>query len=214
MNYENVDENVDENATYKIACENVKKIVNAIKAIKIKYYPNFDRISAEDKKIFDKLQQQLEIISEENGLNDLKVALMGEVRARFDYNIGNEGETPQIDNNILQACYGAIDAQAEALSKGKIGQAKMCQQTLKKYEGKIKGTEQGKQLLDLIETYKREKISQLCITAEKIKNSNLAWKDKIKGFLRPEDVESRKRIAEEIASLSKNTARENPDMVR
>ena len=210
MNYENV----DENATYKIACENVKKIVNAIKALKIKYYPNFDRISEEDKTTFHKLQQQLEKISEENGLNDLKVALMEEISAKFDYNVGNEGEAPKTDNNMLQACYGAIDAQAEALSKGKIGQAIRCQQKLRECIEEIERTGQGQQLLELINKYKRERIGQLCITAEKIKDSNLAWKDKIKSFLRPADVESRKKIAEEIASLSKNTTRETPDMVR
>ena len=42
-------ENLDENAKYLAACENVKKIVNAIKSIKIKYYPNFAKISEADK---------------------------------------------------------------------------------------------------------------------------------------------------------------------
>ena len=50
-------ENVDENARYLTACENVKKIVNAIKSIKIKYYPNFAKISEADKKVYDEFDE-------------------------------------------------------------------------------------------------------------------------------------------------------------
>ena len=35
--------------------QNVKKIVNVIKSIKIKYYPNFAKISDEDRKIYEQL---------------------------------------------------------------------------------------------------------------------------------------------------------------
>ena len=39
-------EKIDEEARYLKACENVKKIVNAIKNIKMKYYTNFAKISS------------------------------------------------------------------------------------------------------------------------------------------------------------------------
>ena len=57
-------ENIDENARYLKACENVKKIVNAIKNIKMKYYTNFAKISSEDKKVYEQLNKNLEITSE------------------------------------------------------------------------------------------------------------------------------------------------------
>ena len=72
-------ENIDENAKYLTACENVKKIVNAIKLIKIKYYPNFSKISEKDKQVYKELEVNLEKISEDNNLNRLKDALMEEV---------------------------------------------------------------------------------------------------------------------------------------
>ena len=69
-------ENVDENARYLKACENVKKIVNAIKTIKMKYYTNFAKISTEDRDIYNQLETNLEKISQENNLTRLKDALM------------------------------------------------------------------------------------------------------------------------------------------
>ena len=41
-------ENAEENAKYLQACENVKKIANAIKKIKMKYYTNFAKITNEE----------------------------------------------------------------------------------------------------------------------------------------------------------------------
>lgn len=120
-------ENVDENARYLTACENVKKIVNAIKSIKIKYYPNFAKISEADKKVYDELELNLEKISEDNNLNRLKTALMEEVSAKYDKkDMKNKPRDPKFLDNGLLACYGAIDAQQKALSQGKISQAKIC----------------------------------------------------------------------------------------
>ena len=44
MEYEKSEEDIK----YRSACENVKKIVNAIKFLKIKYYLDFSKISKED----------------------------------------------------------------------------------------------------------------------------------------------------------------------
>ena len=49
-------EKIDEEARYLKACENVKKIVNAIKNIKMKYYTNFAKISSEDNNYVVKLK--------------------------------------------------------------------------------------------------------------------------------------------------------------
>ena len=162
-------ENVDENARYLAACENVKKIVNAIKSIKIKYYPNFAKISEEDKKVYDELEFNLEKISEDNNLTRLKTALMEEVSAKYDKkDIKSELRDPQFLDNGLLACYGAIDAQQKALSQGKISQAKRCQNILKQYMEEIDSIEFRKLIID----YKREKFGELIRDREAVQRKN------------------------------------------
>ncbi len=162
-------ENVDENARYLTACENVKKIVNAIKSIKIKYYPNFAKISDEDKKVYEQLEFNLEKISEDNNLNRLKNALMEEVSAKYDKkDIKNETRNPQFLDNGLLACYGAIDAQQKALSQGRISQAKKCQNILKQYMKEIDSIE----FRMLIINYKREKFGELIRDREVVQKKN------------------------------------------
>lgn len=196
MNYENV----DENATYKIACENVKKIANAIKALKIKYYPNFDRISKEDKTKFDQLQQQLKKISEENGLNDLKGALMEEIDSRYNHEQVDEtnGEAKPSDQ-ILKACYGATDAEVVALSSGKIKQAKKCQEILNQYLNGI----DSKSYKELITEYRRRKFSELTRTRENNDKENERWSNNLSVFYKPQDIEARKTVKGIIESISR-----------
>ena len=204
MNYENV----DENATYKIACENVKKIANAIKALKIKYYPNFDRISEEDKTTFDKLQQQLEKISEENGLNALKGALMEEIDSRYNHkqvNVEN-GEIKPSDQ-ILKACYGATDAEVVALSSGKIKQAKKCQEILNQYLNGI----DSKSYKELITEYRRRKFSELTRTRENKEAENEKWSNNLKLFYKPQDIEARRVVQGIIKSVSKGKGEPQKD---
>ena len=135
-------ENIDENAKYLAACENVKKIVNVIKSIKIKYYPNFAKISDEDRKIYEQLEFNLEKISETNNLNRLKTELMEEISDKYDKkDIKSEIRNPQFLDKGLLACYGAIDAQQKALSQGKIKQARKCQIILKQYMDEIDSIE-------------------------------------------------------------------------
>ena len=204
MNYENI----DENATYKVACENVKKIVNAIKALKIKYYPNFDRISEEDKTTFDKLQQQLEKISEENGLNALKGALMEEIDSRYNHkqvNVEN-GEIKPSDQ-ILKACYGATDAEVVALSSGKIKQAKKCQEILNQYLNGI----DSKSYKELITEYRRRKFSELTRTRENKEAENEKWSNNLKLFYKPQDIEARRVVQGIIKSVSKGKGEPQKD---
>ena len=78
MEYQNIDE-----ATRKEACEKVKQIVKAIKALRIKYYINFSKISEKDQQIYEKLEKNLEKISTQYDLDGLKVALMEEEINRY-----------------------------------------------------------------------------------------------------------------------------------
>ena len=55
MEYQNTDD-----AVRRDACERVKQIVKAIKAIKIRYYLNFSKISEKDQETYQKLQDNLD----------------------------------------------------------------------------------------------------------------------------------------------------------
>ena len=67
MEYQNTDD-----AIRRDACEKVKQIVKAIKAIKIKYYLNFSKISEKDQDTYQKLEANLDKISTSHNLNKLK----------------------------------------------------------------------------------------------------------------------------------------------
>lgn len=195
-------ENVDENARYLTACENVKKIVNAIKSIKIKYYPNFAKISEADKKVYDELELNLEKISEDNNLNRLKTALMEEVSAKYDKkDMKNEPRDPKFLDNGLLACYGAIDAQQKALSQGKISQAKRCQTILKQYMREIDSIEVRR----LIINYKREKFGELIIDREAVQKKNEETMQYMKSCYESRDVSERQHANEQIEEAKNNS---------
>ena len=188
-------ENIDENARYLTACENVKKIVNAIKSIKIKYYTNFSKISDEDKKTYEELELNLERISEDNNLNRLKTALMEEVSAKYDKkDIKNEPRDPKFLDNGLLACYGAIDAQQKALSQGKISQARKCQDILKQYMNEIDSTEFRK----LIINYKREKFGELVRDRQAVQKKNEDTMNYMKSCYEKEDALERQYANKQI----------------
>ena len=148
MEYEKTDEDIK----YRTACENVKKIVNAIKSLKIKYYLDFSKISEEDEMRFKQLESNLDKISEENNLDGLKTELMSEVVAKYEKRDIKEGSPRFIDDKLM-ACYGAIDVQQKVLSEGKIKKAIKCQQLLDKYINEL----DSMTYKDLIVNYKREK---------------------------------------------------------
>ena len=75
MEYEKTEDAV----RYQKACENVKKIAEVMKIIKIKYYPNFSEISKEDEERYNTLSQEMEKITEENELDVLSKPLMAEI---------------------------------------------------------------------------------------------------------------------------------------
>ena len=204
MEYENVYEAV----RYKQACENVKKIVNAIKAIRIKYYPNLAKISEEDQKTCQALENKLEQISQEIGLEKLKVALMVEI-SRYT---GSENSISEEDMNDPEKrrkifeeakanCCGAIDAGQQAISEGKIKKAIRCQQKYAEYAKIFEGYEEGKQIIETITAYKREKFAELTMPKEKIQENNKEWKDRFKGYLRPKDAQAREDVTKVITEL-------------
>ena len=192
MDYPNTDE-----ATRREACERVKQIVKAIKAIKIKYYLTFSKISGEDKVTYDKLEENLEKISTAHNLNNLKVALMQEVSDKYDGKpVKDMGEGSQPEpNKLLQSCYGAIDVQKEALSKGRITQAIRCQEQLKRYMQEL--DENGRKE---VTNYKREKFAELMQTREQVEEKIKTWQNTMKGMYKIKHVRERKDTMTKIQS--------------
>ena len=200
MEYQNTDE-----AARRAACERVKQIVKAIKAMKIKYYLDFARIPAKDQETYQKLEANLEQISNSHNLNNLKVALMQEVSAKYDRHEEQEGLQHEIEpDDILQKCYGAIDAQKEALSKGKITQARKCQEILISYMQRV----DLENYRDLILNYKREKFAELVRARDEVEEKNAAWYKIMRGFYKEKHVLQRQNMVDMITTIS------NKDLTR
>lgn len=184
MEYEKSEEDIK----YRSACENVKKIVNAIKFLKIKYYLDFSKISKEDEERFQQLEADLDKVSEENNLDGLKSELMSEVNAKYGQR-NNYGESqPKFVDDKLMACYGVIDVQKDVLSKGKIKKAIRCQEILKQYIEELESEEYKKLIVD----YKRSKLGELNKTNEVVHENNEQWMKKLKLCSRKELVTNRK----------------------
>lgn len=192
MEYENVDE-----ASRREACERVKQIVEAIKTIKIKYYPGCTNISKEDQEIYQKLQDNLEKISKDNNLQTLAKALMADVNAKYDRNDdGNGSKDEKVHSDILQACYGAIDAEKEALSRGRIRQALRCKEQFKKYKQELNPDE-----VQEVINYKREKFAELMQTIEQLKEQTKLWNSQFKGMYKITDTKKRQQTMDVISKL-------------
>lgn len=205
MDYQNT-----EDAVKREACEKVKQIVKAIKAIKIKYYANFSKISEQDQEIYQTLEKKLEQVSESNDLTNLKVALMAEVSEKYDIKPeGNMQTGKKIDpEEILKACYGAIDAEKDALSRGRISQALRCQEILKKYKNKIEEAN----LLNEVRNYKREKFAELVKSRDDIEKSNSNWETQLKDFYKG-IMPNAKREAEQHIYTIKNKNKEEKEIL-
>lgn len=201
MEYEKTEE-----ATRREACERVKQIVKAIKAIKIKYYLNSSKISEQDQETYQNLQTSLEQITRQHDLRNLTVALIQEVESRYSGKNPEDmkhEEQPEFNSDILQACYGAIDAQKEALSKGKITQAIRCQEQLKKYRKEL--DEAGnKEIIN----YKREKFAELMQTRAELEEQIRLWTNTMKGMYKVKHVEKRDTALKEIQSLQNREKQE------
>lgn len=184
MEYEKSEEDIK----YKNACENVKEIVNAIKFLKIKYYLDFSKISEEDEKRLQQLEADLDKVSKENNLGELKSELMSEINAKYSQrNNDGEPQTKFVDDKLM-ACYGVIDVQKDVLSKGKIKKAIKCQEILKQYIEELDSEEYRKLIVD----YKRSKLGELSKTNEVVHENNEQWMKKLKLCSRVELVTPRR----------------------
>lgn len=201
MEYQSTDE-----AARRAACERVKQIVKAIKAMKIKYYLDFAKIPAKDQETYQKLEANLEKISNTHNLNNLKVALMQEVSAKYDRQDGKDGPEKEFEpDDILQKCYGAIDAQKEAISRGKIVQARKCQDILTQY---MQGIDL-ENYRDLIINYKREKFAELVRARDEVEEQNATWSKIMRGFYTEKHVLQRQNMVNMITAIQQKDVVKN-----
>jgi len=141
---------------------------------------------------------------------------MSEISARYDRGSLEENGTRKFPSpdDILQACYGVIDAHKEALSRGKLTQAKKCQEILKKYKEQITSPE----ILGEILNYQRTKFGELVQLREQtelgqsrkevesqIEEKNEAYRAKIMSMhkLKRRHIQGRKETQGIVAELLK-----------
>lgn len=200
-------ENIDKADAYQEACRKVKRIAEAIKHIRIKYYPNFAKISEQDKQVYDELNVQMEQIASENGLSKLKAELIGEISERYDGNIPSENEeqgNQSTGENILKAYYGAIDAEKQALSEGKLKKALICQRKADAYMKKLEEIGKGQERNFLVEQaihYKRGIFEKLVPEREKANATN--WEETMKGCYKNSNAQDRSEAAQQITQQAK-----------
>ena len=207
MEYEKIDE-----VARRQACERVKQIVKAIKTMKIKYYLDFSKISVKDKETYQKLEEALEKVSSSHNLEGWKVALLSEVSARYDRGSSGDGDlwNFQDPEDILKKCYGIIDAHVEALSKGKITQARECQKILQQHKKEISSPE----ILIALEEYKRKKFGELDRlrdhtelgkstkeAKEETEKTNEEYMAKMKKTIKGEHVKGRNELSGIVSNL-------------
>ena len=101
MEYENIDEE-----TRREACERVKKISEAIKKIRKKYYLCFSKISDADKQRYDELKVQMQNVANENGLNKFSAELMGDIDIQYSENLPDDmDENGMPSHNSIEEAY-------------------------------------------------------------------------------------------------------------
>ncbi len=190
-------DNIDETTMRQEACRKVKQIADAIKKIRIKYYPNFSAISETDKSIYDELYQHIEKVASENGLHKLKAELINDITDRYDSKIpsldnDNQAQNDKFDSDkILKAYYGAIDAEKQALSEGKLKRAMNCQGQANELMKRLKD---NAELVDMAIYYKREKLAELTQTKQKTTN----WDKVLENYYMQGKAKEREAITQEI----------------
>ena len=207
MEYENIDKAI----TYQDSCRKVKQMAEAIKKLRIKYYPNFTKISEEDKQIYDELNNQMEKTANENGLNGLKSVLISEISERYSGQIPSadgQENTPQnkkeLYDKALIGYYGAIDAGKQILSEGKLKKAIICQRQAEEYMQILqKG---GQEYVNAALNYKRGKFAELTQSKEKTN-----WSEVLPNYFRKEDAQKRDEITKEFADIIKQ--KEEPEKI-
>jgi len=209
-------ENIGDVSSREEACKKVKQIAEVIKKLKINNYLKLGGMSEKDRQAIELLEENMETVGKENGLQQLVSELKKKMAIRYDI-IGentadiengettNDNTNTKIDkNDVLEKYRGAIDAGKEALGTGKISKARRCQIQADKYMQRL-GEFDRKRATE----YKRELFFGLSETKDRINEGIQKWQQIYKDCLKPDDYEERKEIADEIKQMMKG--RENVD---
>ena len=230
MEYENTDREVQ----YRQACEKVKKIAEVIEMFRIKYYPDFSKISEKDKEKYDTLNGEMEKIVSENGLENLSKPLMAEISGKYDEQFPQLNEQDmedpekrnQIFENIKLACCGAMEAEKQAcLSWAKAKETKneqaaetqqqlaeTCQTRVDQLMGMIDGYEGGQAVQEEMKKFRRDKFAQLNVSKEKTQQNNSRFTELFKGYYTQTDEQTKKEatdIIKETQVEMSNPVKEN-----
>lgn len=184
MDYQNTDE-----AIRREACEQVKKIAEAIIKIRKKYYLCFSKISAIDQKRYDDLKNQMQSIANQNGLQKLNIQLMSDIDTQFGEekpNFTDENGQPSDEQieGLYQKFITAAKMQAELtvlfskvvnsdpkLAAAYMKKATMCQD----FEKECK-----KILIEKISEF-RLSCDKLAVLADKFREQSKGYVDKLFG---------------------------------
>ena len=199
-------ENVDEAIAFQTACKKVKQIANAIKTIRMKYYPNFAKISDEDKQTYEELHLQIDKIARENGLNMLNTELIADINDRFQdsQNEADANKQEKPAEKILKAYYGAIDAGNQALSEGKLRRALNCQKQANSFMEQLEAIAQ-EDLLRMAVEYKRARFAELSQERGEKEQVTTNWEQFLQQTYKTEDFQKRNDIAQEILQNAKRS---------
>lgn len=100
------------------------------------------------------------------------------------------------NDDVLQTCYESIDAQMEAISKGKITQALRYQEQLRRYMQGL--DEKG---IEEVTNYKRGKFAELMQTREQVEEQVKSWRNNMKGMYKIKHAGKRKETMERMQNL-------------
>lgn len=204
-------ENISELTAREEACKRVKQIASVIRKLKINNYLKLGEISQEDKNALSILENDMDTIARQNGLQKLATELKTTMAARYDVidsntnkNDTNTKSRPiSNDNNLgynedLEAYRGAVDAETQALKTGKISKALRCQAQAKKYMNVLDPDNQKRAI-----EYKRELFLGLNLSLTKSEDNIEKWKNRYQNCLRSEDFSNRVKIAKVIEQMMK-----------
>lgn len=202
-------ENISDLTTREEACKRVKQIASVIRKLKINNYLKLGGISQEDKNALSILENDMDTIARQNGLQKLATELKITMAARYDVIDSKQNETntksrtTSNDNNLgynedLEAYRGAVDAETQALKTGKISKALRCQAQAKKYMNVLDQDNQKRAI-----EYKRELFLELNLSLTKSEDNIEKWKNRYQNCLRPEDFSNRVKIAKVIEQRMK-----------
>lgn len=201
-------ENVEEQAKYEEACKRVKQIANAIKAIRIKYYPN-KKINEQDSTKFELLMKQMDTIAQKYGLEGLKKELTDDINATFDITkkileelknriINNPEDRENVIQEILKKAIGANIAEVEAVSRGKLKKALVCRKVGKKCEELLDRQADIKYIRGIGRRVKEN----LMWTKDERNRENFEFLGELKGIYKNENSMNRYYFMEEIKGVT------------